>query len=86
VFSWPFSIYEWHERSLVAIEEPEIALHPAAAEVLRDSLRAATRTTQLLVTVTALICWMIQRLIQRVCCCGSGRWCDDYRGGRFIRS
>lgn len=35
---------------LVAIEEPEIALHPAAAEVLRDSLRAASRTTQLLVT------------------------------------
>ena len=35
---------------LVAIEEPEIALHPAAAGVLRDSLREASRTTQLLVT------------------------------------
>ena len=35
---------------LVAIEEPEIALHPAAAAVLRDSLRAASRTTQLIVT------------------------------------
>jgi predicted ATPase len=35
---------------LVAIEEPEVALHPAAAGVLRDSLRAATRSTQLLVT------------------------------------
>jgi predicted ATPase len=35
---------------LVAIEEPELALHPAAAGVLRDSLRAASRTTQLIVT------------------------------------
>jgi predicted ATPase len=35
---------------LVAIEEPEVALHPAAAEVLRDSLRAARLSTQLLVT------------------------------------
>ena len=35
---------------LVAIEEPEIALHPAAAGVLRDSLRDASRITQLLVT------------------------------------
>ena len=35
---------------LVAIEEPEIALHPAAAAVLRDSLRDASRSTQLLVT------------------------------------
>lgn len=35
---------------LVAIDEPEIALHPAAAGVLRDSLREASRTTQLIVT------------------------------------
>lgn len=35
---------------LVAIEEPEIALHPAAAGILRDSLRDASRLTQLLVT------------------------------------
>ncbi|MBI2188758.1 MAG: AAA family ATPase [Acidobacteria bacterium] len=35
---------------LVAIEEPEVALHPAAAGVLRDSLRDASRTTQLIVT------------------------------------
>lgn len=35
---------------LVAIEEPEVALHPAAAGILRDSLRAASHTTQLLVT------------------------------------
>lgn len=35
---------------LVAIEEPEVALHPAAAGVLRDGLREASRHTQLLVT------------------------------------
>ncbi len=35
---------------LVGIEEPEIALHPAAAGVLRDSLRDACRKTQVLVT------------------------------------
>jgi predicted ATPase len=35
---------------LVAIEEPEIALHPAAAGVLRDGLRDACRKTQVLVT------------------------------------
>jgi predicted ATPase len=35
---------------LVGIEEPEIALHPAAAGVLRDSLRDASRKTQVLVT------------------------------------
>jgi predicted ATPase len=34
----------------VAIEEPEIALHPAAAGVLFDSLTEASRKTQLLVT------------------------------------
>jgi hypothetical protein len=35
---------------LVAIEEPEIALHPAAAGLLRDSLREASRSTQVIVT------------------------------------
>jgi predicted ATPase len=35
---------------LVALEEPEVALHPAAAGILRDSLRAASNSTQLLVT------------------------------------
>ena len=35
---------------LVGVEEPELALHPAAAGVLRDSLRDASRTTQVLVT------------------------------------
>jgi predicted ATPase len=35
---------------LVAIEEPEVALHPAAAGVLLDSLREASQSTQVLVT------------------------------------
>jgi predicted ATPase len=34
----------------VGIEEPEVALHPAAAGVLRDCLKEASRTTQVLVT------------------------------------
>lgn len=36
--------------SLVGIEEPETALHPAAAGVLTDALRQASSTTQVLVT------------------------------------
>ena len=36
--------------SLVGIEEPEIALHPAAAEVLWDAIREATESTQVFVT------------------------------------
>ena len=35
---------------LVGIEEPEVALHPGAAGVLRDALRAASRIMQVLVT------------------------------------
>lgn len=35
---------------LVGIEEPETALHPAAAGILLDSLREATETVQVLVT------------------------------------
>jgi len=35
---------------LIGIEEPESALHPAAAGVLRDALRSASRHTQVLVT------------------------------------
>ena len=35
---------------LVGIEEPEIALHPAAAEVLLDGLRDAAHRTQVIVT------------------------------------
>ena len=37
-------------RHLVGIEEPESALHPAAAGVLRDSLEDATAYAQILVT------------------------------------
>jgi predicted ATPase len=36
--------------SFVGIEEPEIALHPAAAGILLDSLIEASRTTQVVVT------------------------------------
>ncbi len=35
---------------LVGIEEPEVALHPAAVSVLLDALRHASRQTQVLVT------------------------------------
>ena len=35
---------------LVGIEEPEAAVHPGAAGVLRDALRAAAENTQILVT------------------------------------
>jgi predicted ATPase len=35
---------------LVGIEEPEIALHPAAAGLLLDGLREASRSTQIIVT------------------------------------
>ncbi|NNC20018.1 AAA family ATPase [Corallococcus exiguus] len=35
---------------LVGIEEPEIALHPAAAGVLRDALRDASQDSQIIVT------------------------------------
>lgn len=35
---------------LIAIEEPEIALHPAATEILVDCLREASHSTQVLVT------------------------------------
>jgi predicted ATPase len=37
-------------RRLVGIEEPEVALHPAAASVLRDSLHDASESAQILVT------------------------------------
>lgn len=41
-----------HQRPipLVAIEEPEAALHPAAAGILLDALSEASRSTQVLVT------------------------------------
>jgi predicted ATPase len=37
-------------RNLVGIEEPELALHPAAAGILIDSLREAAQHSQILVT------------------------------------
>ena len=37
-------------RSLVGIEEPDLALHPAAAGVLLDALREASQHSQVLVT------------------------------------
>jgi predicted ATPase len=47
-----FQFSNGHSRraSLVGIEEPETALHPAAAGILRDSLREASRSSQVLVT------------------------------------
>lgn len=39
-----------HQTQLVGIEEPEAALHPAAAGVLIDSLREASRERQVIVT------------------------------------
>ena len=38
------------EPSLVGIEEPETALHPAASGALREALAAASETTQVIVT------------------------------------
>jgi predicted ATPase len=35
---------------LIGVEEPEVALHPAAAGVLLDSLRDASHSTQVIVT------------------------------------
>lgn len=40
----------WRWAPLIAIEEPEVALHPAATAVLLDALREASRHTQVLVT------------------------------------
>jgi predicted ATPase len=39
-----------HTPSLIGIEEPETALHPAAASALRDALQRASLRTQVLVT------------------------------------
>ena len=40
----------WERLPLIGIEEPELALHPAATAVLLDALREASRHTQVLVT------------------------------------
>lgn len=39
-----------HAPSVVGIEEPETALHPAASRVLRDALARASEQTQIIVT------------------------------------
>lgn len=39
-----------HASSLIGIEEPETALHPAASAALRDALAVATQRTQVIVT------------------------------------
>ena len=49
------AVFQGDERTqkrvhLVGIEEPEIALHPAAAGVLLDGLREASEKTQILIT------------------------------------
>jgi predicted ATPase len=41
---------EGHSPSVVGIEEPETALHPAAAAALRAALVTASRSTQVIVT------------------------------------
>lgn len=41
---------ESNRSTLVGIEEPEIALHPAAAAIVRDALLRASKRTQVLVT------------------------------------
>lgn len=45
-----FQSVEKGEIPLVAIEEPEVALHPAASAVLVDALKVASRERQILVT------------------------------------
>lgn len=39
-----------HAPTLIGIEEPETALHPAASAALREALDRASRTTQIIVT------------------------------------
>lgn len=50
VLTAAFQFGNGHRVRLVGMEEPETALHPAAAGVLLDSLREASETTQIIVT------------------------------------
>ncbi len=50
VLTAAFQFGNGHRVRLVGIEEPETALHPAAAGILLDSLREASESTQILVT------------------------------------
>jgi len=47
-----YQSYDGGERRVpfVGIEEPEVAVHPGAAGVLRDALQAASSTVQIAVT------------------------------------
>ncbi len=47
---FPFAKTDGTRVPLVGIEEPETAVHPGAAGVLRDGLRTAAETTQIIVT------------------------------------
>ncbi len=44
------ALFQQSAVPLVGIEEPEVALHPAAAGILRDALREGSSRTQVLVT------------------------------------
>ena len=44
------AIHQWPAPSLIAIEEPELTVHPGAAVVLTDELVEAAQRTQILVT------------------------------------
>jgi predicted ATPase len=45
-----FQVSQDYAPTLVGIEEPETALHPAASSALREALRRASEKTQILVT------------------------------------
>jgi predicted ATPase len=44
------ALYQWPPPSFIALEEPELTLHPGALAVLRDALISVSRRTQLLIT------------------------------------
>lgn len=44
------ALFQTKKVSFVGIEEPEVAVHPGAAGVIRDGLRSASKRTQVVVT------------------------------------
>ena len=44
------AVYQVSPPSLIAIEEPEASIHPAALEVLVDILKSGSHKTQILIT------------------------------------
>jgi predicted ATPase len=44
------AVYQWRPPSLIAIEEPESTIHPAATEILTDVLMDGTERSQILLT------------------------------------